>query len=150
MNKLLIFTSVSFLFFGCGTKSTYEKIDSFTQDKFNLSINTYDYVVVINEQGECMECNGNFTKSMKEFIDHKNVLFLISCAGNMIDISGFKQQNQKNIQYDYRNDFGKLLSLEHCAIIDLKDGTASVQEINTMNLYSELKEFESNLTARLD
>ena len=120
--NILLIAMLALLSIGCKTRTQYDVIDRFLQNEFNKKdLADYDYILVINEMGDCIHCNKKFSESVSKYIDQDNTLFLICSLGASIDISAFIDQNKSNILYDFHNKFGDLNLIDYAAIIELKD-----------------------------
>lgn len=112
--------SLLVLLYGCvSEQSDYEKVAAFIHDNYQLKLEKYDYLIVVNEQGDCLNCNNAFSTSIARYIDNDNVLYLISSPGFNIDVSPYIQKEQENVLLDFSNHFAELNLVEKCAILDL-------------------------------
>lgn len=117
----------------------YEEIESYLiEEQHKKSLSSYDDIVVINEAGDCMNCNNSFSKAMAKHIDDESVLFLICTPGANVDISAYISDEKNNVILDYHNKFGKLNLVNHCAIIEL--GNEKIDTIIQIDLNNVQKE----------
>ena len=138
MNNQRHYIIVLILFFltGCSKLTNFEKIDNLLKTEFNFNhLAEYDQIVVINELGECLNCNNTFTDVMSRYIDRDNLLFLVCTSGTRIDISPFLKEEKENIILDYRNKFESLDLINHCAIFELEEERVdSIIEVSSENV----------------
>jgi len=126
----------------CNNKVTnYEKIQIFIKNKFNKDLKSYDYLIVINEQGDCLNCNNKFSVTLSKYLDNNNVLYLVSTPGFNIDVSPYIKKDYLNVLLDYENEFSKLNLVKKCAIIDL--GEQKIDTIIQVDV-SNVNSVESN------
>ncbi len=145
MNKLyLLFLII--ICVGCQETTTYDKINHFLNTEYNKDLEAFSHLVIINEMGECMNCNNKFSKSMTEYIDNESILFLICSHGVNIDISAYLDEKVDNIVYDFRNKFATLNIVNHCSIISLdEEKSCAVTEIDVNNLNESMIKFKNSL-----
>lgn len=140
MNKIQYFFLVCqlFLIYSCSYKdSEYDKMKEFLSQKYDVELKDYDYLVVINEQGDCMNCNNLFSKAISSAIVNHNVLYLISSPGTNIDISPYLKYEYNNILLDFGNHFSELQIVDKCAIIELgKNKVDTIIKIDFSNVHS--------------
>lgn len=75
-------------------------------------------IVVISNQGDCMNCNASYSRFVERFINDPNVLFLICTVGNYFDISRFlENETQENVFFDFNNKFAELNLLDRSGFI---------------------------------
>ena len=145
MNKVSVLSIFIGLFVSCtGNKETnYERIDSFLQSAYDgKSLNNYDYMIVINEEGDCLNCNKSFTKRIANYTEYENTLFLICTPGSNVDISSYIAEEKDNILLDYHNKFSDLNLTDHCAIFELKNHQIdTIIQIDAFNLETTLSTF---------
>ncbi len=142
----LIFVALMGIFFNFSCKneviSNYAKIDKFLSTKYHKKINKYDYLIIINEQGNCLNCNNNFSKSVSKHIKSDNVLYIISTQGFNVDISPYVNKNHSNVLFDYDNEFSKLNLVKKCAIIDLGEHKIdTIIQIDAYNISNSINNF---------
>ena len=140
VSRLLL---VIILLNSCNHKVTnYEKIETFIKKNFNKDLNGYDYLIVINEQGDCLNCNNKFSVTLSKYLDNNNVLYLVSTPGFNIDVSPYIKKDHSNVLLDYNNEFSKLDLVKKCAIIDF--GTKKIDtiiQVDVSNIKSTLNTF---------
>jgi hypothetical protein len=147
MTKFLTLLLLFFVFLSCQTPSQYEKVKSFlnviNQD---IDLNDYKGLIVINERGSCINCNFAFSQAISKHIGNENVLFIVSTAGNNIDISPYLESEKSNIIFDYNNNFFKLKMVDRCAIFTLSNQSIdTIIEINLDNIQMSYDFFKKNL-----
>lgn len=99
--------------------SEYAQIKQFYSTHKSGNFDKFQRIIVINEEGTCINCNNSFSKAMGRHIKKEEILFILSGNGTKVDMSAYVEQNQKNIILDFNNDFGKLNIVKQCAIIDI-------------------------------
>lgn len=141
-NSMFLFIFLFFSFYSCGNKelSTYDQIEYFFNENYQFNhLNEYNYLVVINEKGDCMNCNNSFSLAMSKNIKKSNVLFLISSPGYSIDISSYTKDKKHNVFYDYREKFNELNLINHSAIFIFNNNKVdSIIQINSSNLNNQI------------
>lgn len=147
ISKLSTLLFLILVFTACdeGDKEYNQIVDFFDANYKGLTISSYDCIVVINEEGECMTCNNTFSLAMSNFIDNDNILFLISSAGGTIDISNYLADKERdNIALDFGRKFADLELIDHCAIINLEQNCIdTIIEIDLTNLQENVDLFTS-------
>jgi hypothetical protein len=140
-NSLLFF--YGFILLSCSdvktTETYFSELDTYFKNNHNFdSLSFYHYLVVINEQGDCLNCNNKFSKAMAKNVSDKNVLFLIATSGINVDISPYLgKEEEKNILFDLNNDFKKLNLINHSAIFKLEHNKVdTIVEIDVSNVDS--------------
>jgi len=144
LKKISSLLLVFILFYSCINKTTnYDKIQTFIKDRFDKDLNTYDYLIVINEQGDCLNCNNKFSLALSKYLNNNNVLYLVSTPGFNIDVSPYIKKDHSNVLLDYKNEFSKLDLVKRCAIIDF--GTEKIDtiiQVDVSNIKSTLNTFK--------
>lgn len=141
--KRYLYTVCFFLVFSCTNTSLPHNLDKLKvyfkenntdpQQKFN----TFNYIVIINEIGDCINCNNLFSKKIANSIEREDVLFILSGNGTKVDISDFIDKDYPNVIWDQNADFNQLNIVDKCAILELsKDSILSTTLINTDNVKS--------------
>lgn len=143
MNRLFLLLLIVFLQ-SCSQKieSDYQSIESFlNKGKYNVNLEDFSKLVVINDKGDCIVCNNTFAKYISENISKSNTLFIISQDGTKVDISAYIDiEEPSNIIFDYKDDFSDLGIIRGSGIITLKDKEVidvfivTPQNIQTVNL----------------
>lgn len=145
-NKILFL--LCFFVMACSTVS--QKKDEFTELKtyFNKkhhlnNLNSYNNLIVINDQGDCLNCNNKFSKAMAKNLDDSKNLFLIATSGTNVDISPYLDKEQdNNVVFDFANSFSKLNLINHSAIIKLGNQKIdSIIEIDVSNVDTTINYF---------
>lgn len=137
MNKILLKLTLLFCSISCSHISSYQQINEFVDEKTNneMNLENFEYIIAINEMGDCINCNNRFAKLMEKHIGNKNKLFIVSSRGQKIDVSLYFNENSDNIIFDSHNDFGKLKIITRSAIIKILDNTVdTIIEIETKNV----------------
>jgi len=121
MNKYIFIYTIILLILSCNQVSNYEKIESllFTEFEFE-NLHEMDYIVIINELGDCLNCNNAFSVAMSKYIESENILFIICGTGSRVDISPYINSTSNQVIWDKRNSFIKLNLVGRSAIIKLK------------------------------
>lgn len=104
--------------------SVHEKMKAFfkAQFQYNLPL-TVNEIIVISSEGDCMNCNASYSRFVKQFIDDPSVLFLVCTAGNYFDVSFYlNKESNKNVFFDFHNDFAKLNLIDRSGAIFLDNG----------------------------
>lgn len=120
-------------------QSNYEKINSFFYENGKTDFDRYKYIVVISEEGKCINCNNIFAQAMSDNIHDRDVLFIMSGRGTKVDISAYANNEEENIILDYSAEFKKLKIVHQCAILKISEGRISKQieiDINNVMDYS--------------
>lgn len=128
------------LFSSCTNQTDYEKVKSFFYSKGKSGFDEFEYIVIINEEGTCLNCNKIFAEAMSNNIQDHDVLFILSGNGTKIDISPFTESRDENIIMDYDKEFNKLGLVNQCALFKI-DNQRIVKKIeigkeNVMNFTS--------------
>tara|TARA_R110002050_G_scaffold245367_1_gene382970 strand:- start:38620 stop:39069 length:450 start_codon:yes stop_codon:yes gene_type:complete len=140
MNKIVTALAVSLLFFTCKQPSNYEKMELLLHNQFEFdSLRVIDHIVVINELGDCLNCNNSFSVAMSKYIESENVLFIICGTGSRVDISPYYNSTSNHVIWDRRNSFNELNMVGSSAIINLKNQKIdSIIEIKLGTRYNDL------------
>lgn len=135
---LLLFVSCSTNEKSHGHLSDFDKVQAFYESnlpKEGKPFNNYKYVVVINERGDCMNCNNTFSKKVASSIKNESVLFILSGNGTKVDLSSFIKDEYPNVIWDQLAKFNSLQIVNKCAVLELKKNTiASITLINIDNI----------------
>ncbi len=111
---------ISFVFFvSCSPQTKYDKIEDFYYQFKEDNFSNFDYIIVINEDGTCLNCNNSFAKAMSSNVSSDEVLFIVSGRGFKVDISDYIDNKKKNIIWDEDELFQELNLVEKCAVIEL-------------------------------
>lgn len=79
----------------------------------------YRRVVIINENGTCLNCNNAFAQAHAKNIADDSTLFIVSSEGAMVDISPYISRQRPNVIWDTFYAFESLLTMNQCAILEL-------------------------------
>tara|TARA_R110002050_G_scaffold264525_1_gene405381 strand:- start:3323 stop:3760 length:438 start_codon:yes stop_codon:yes gene_type:complete len=144
MSKLnIIIIIISFV--GCNVKkdTMYSLLENFILKEYNVdNLNDYDNVVVVTDEGSCIECNRAFSKLMGSVVNRPDILFIISTSGSKIDISYYLEFTTENVIVDRESKFSDLGLVKSSAIIYLeKSKIVDIIEVNLDNL-AEIAELE--------
>lgn len=141
-SRSVIFFLFMLLIQGCDTHTPYdyERIDTFLKTEYNFHhFSEYDRLIIINELGDCINCNNTFAKSVASKTDNEKLLFLISTPGTRVDISGFLSHEYENVLYDFHNNFSNLELVSHCAIINYSERSIdTIIEVTNSNLMESI------------
>ncbi|MNU95255.1 hypothetical protein D3C71_852660 [compost metagenome] len=99
----------------------YEKIEVFYQQFKKGNLEQYNKIIVINEEGTCLNCNNIFARNQAEKINKTTNLFIVSGRGTRVDISAYISKNAPNLILDHTNEFSRLNLVKGCAIIELEN-----------------------------
>ena len=105
----------------CAKPSNFEKIESFYLQFKKGDFNQFKRVIVINEEGTCINCNNLFARSQAKQVDETTNLFIVSGQGTRVDISAYISKNAPNLIVDYRNEFSRLDLVKGCTIFELEN-----------------------------
>ena len=127
MNKLISLT-IALMFLASCTESIkeirlsdYQKIESFYKKHKYADFNAFKFVIIINDEGDCLNCNNMFAKTISKSIDNNKLLFIVSESGAKVDISAYIDNSKKNVIWDTKSEFDKLNLVKRCTIFELKD-----------------------------
>jgi len=140
----ILFFSLILSLIGCKEESDYDRLSVFLEQEFNFGeLDNYEYLIVVNEMGNCLNCNDAFAKVMSNFKENSKILYVVSGQGLLVDISYYIfSEDQSNILIDPSNKFAKLNLVNKCAVISIKDrNIESVNEIKLDNLELSLEIF---------
>lgn len=133
-NKRLIFLFV-LLMSSCSSPDIYEQIEVFYGQFKTGSLDQYNRIIVINEDGTCLNCNNLFAKNQAGNLSGDSVLFIVSGYGTKVDISAYVDKNAPNLILDPENEFGKLNLQKGCSIINLENKKIKrITPINVQNV----------------
>lgn len=127
MNNKTFYYTLPILFacllaFSCNKKSDVEKIrEYYYSNKPDGNFENFHKVVIINELGNCINCNNKFALQMSDSINNEEILFIVSCSGAKVDISPYLDKNQNNIIVDRLAKFDLLQISNACAIVDVEN-----------------------------
>lgn len=138
----ILFLGITNFLLACSANTKYDVLKTYIQDTFHdVQLDNYEYIVVINELGECLNCNNSFSKGMSKYLSNERVLFLITSLGARVDISDYLHQKNKNILRDFNSKFNDLINVNHCAILKLNQQSIdTIIEVNNYNLNRSLLE----------
>lgn len=105
----------------CSKQTNYEKIERFYLQFKQGDFSRFKKVIVINEEGTCLNCNNIFARNQAEKVDETTYLFIVSGQGTRVDISAYISKNAPNLIVDYTNEFSRLNLVKGCAIFELKN-----------------------------
>jgi len=115
----------------------YDKIKNYFLQN-NMKLETVESILVLTNQGTCMNCNNIFAKTIESFINKPNTIIIVTAEGNFIDISPFLEA--ENVILDFENEFSQLA---------LTNGTSAIflgnEKIDTI-LNIEARLLEKQLT----
>lgn len=130
--------SILFLFFAfvqCAEPTEYEKIAGFCRENGLDDLSKYSTVVVINEEGNCLNCNNSFAISQAKSIEEESILFIVSGSGTRVDISPYLNRSASNVILDSKDAFRKLNLVQSCAVISLsKNQIEKITPISAKNI----------------
>ena len=132
----------------CGETTDFKKIEAFLlAHDHQTNLEEYDYLLIINEGGKCLNCNDVFARVMAKFKTNNNILYIVSGEGVMIDISAYLfDSSATNIILDEAQTFSDLNLVNQCAIIALDDQQIdTIIEINLENMKSNINSFTKNI-----
>ena len=103
-NKIVIFSIVLMLFSCDGRNEDYAVIESFLEENnASIVLEDFKYIVLINEEGGCVNCYNSFSKAMAKNIKLDSTLFIVSSTGHNIDISAYLDNKYRdNVILDQR------------------------------------------------
>lgn len=121
--SVLVILLICTLSFSCKQKSDIEKIqDYYLVHKPDGKFEKYRKIIIINELGNCINCNNRFSLQMSYSINNQSILFIVSGMGSKVDISPYINILQENIIWDTKSEFDQLKITKACAIIDIDIG----------------------------
>lgn len=113
----------------------YEKIEAFYTQFKKGNLDQYTRIIVINEDGTCLNCNNLFAKNQAGNLSGDSILFIVSGYGTKVDISAYVGKNAPNLILDPENEFRKLNLQKNCAIIELENKKIkTITPINAQNI----------------
>ena len=121
--------------------SNYQKLVNFCNENELNNIEKYHSVIVINEEGNCINCNNSFAKFQSKFLDQEDFLFIVSGYGTKVDISGYVDKSSENLILDPKNKVGDLGLVSSCAFIEIVNSDSL--KITPVNL-SNVERFSSD------
>ena len=110
-----------FILGSCSEPGNYEKIETFYYQFKDGDFNKFKRVIVINEEGTCLNCNNIFAINQVKNIDKTTNLFIVSGQGIRVDISAYVSKNAPNVIMDYKNKFGGLNITKGCTVFELEN-----------------------------
>ena len=156
-NLLLTIAAILLLFTGCvkiqkpqiesiQPETDYSRLNSFFNEEMDFSqLDNYATLIVINEMGDCINCNNSFAQAMAGNEKNDNILFLISAQGSRVDISKYLDNQEHKVLFDHRNLFNRLNLIQKSAIIKLQDEQIdTIIQIDQTNLAFETSLFSSS------
>lgn len=143
---MMIFLALSMV--NCRPLSDYEKLAQFvTRIDMSQKLCRYSALVVINENGTCINCNFAFAKAMAAYVDVDSVLFMVSSYGQNIDISGYLNHDKDNVLFDQTDQFSTLNLIETCGIIEFRDQQIdTIIEVKLDNIQKSIDAFNTAYT----
>lgn len=127
MNKSIVILIIGLIFSSCDEavvkpKTDFERLEQFCSVQGLVkSLSDYYLVVVINDDGNCLNCNNIFADKMSDRINEENVLFILSEDGTKVDISTYIDSQSENVIWDMNGDFDKLNLVNSCSLIELEN-----------------------------
>lgn len=119
----------------CSDSDTYEKVEDFYKRFKTGNLDQYNKIIVINEDGTCLNCNNLFAKNQANNLSSDSILFIVSGQGTRVDISAYIDKNASNLILDPENKFGELSLYKGCSIIELKNKKIkNITPINNQNV----------------
>lgn len=132
-NRFLLFFLL--LVSSCSTPDAYEKIEAFYHRFKNENFERFSRIIVINEDGTCLNCNNLFAKSQAGNLSKDSILFIVSGYGTKVDISAYIDKNSPNLILDPKNEFQQLNLQKGCAIIEVENrNIKSITNISVKNI----------------
>lgn len=124
MNKTRLYFSIAIFFLlafsSCQNKSNFKKTQKFyKKHQPDGDFSKFYKIVIINELGNCINCNNKFALQMADSINNPNILFIVSATGARVDISSYINKEQDNIIWDTKLEFNTLEIAKTCAMIDV-------------------------------
>ncbi len=114
--------------------NTYQRIESFYREFKTGNLDQYKQIIVINEDGTCLNCNNLFAKNQVGALSGDSILFIVSGYGTKVDISAYVGKDAPNLILDPENEFGKLNLQKGCSIIELENNKVKqITHIGTKN-----------------
>lgn len=150
------FLSILLIFFlltctNCQTKniqaSQDEVLRNYLYSNFNYKIDDNIKGIVVISENICLNCNKEFSNRMKEEINNKNLIFIISSSGGLFDISEYiEKEKQANIFFDEKDEISKTKLLEGSGYISLQNKKiATIIKLDAKSLYFQLNLIKSKL-----
>src|SRR5690554_8111708 len=113
MNRLLFFLfTFSILFLGCNSNNLddYDRIKLFlTKHNFSGNLDDFNEIIVINDKGDCIQCNNDYAKFISKKKADTKIIFIISQDGTKVDISPRSEERRVGkecrsrwSEYDYK------------------------------------------------
>ena len=146
MNRCVAILFLSVIVIACKPETEYEKMAHYFESHSEGDLSQFEYVIVINEIGSCINCNNYFSKEMTKALKDDKVLFILSGNGTKVDMSGYIQKDHKNVIWDRPAHFDELKIVEKCAILEIKDKQIIEKtEIDINNLEKSTQFFFSKI-----
>lgn len=145
MNRWITLLILPFFFVSCKPETDYEKMEHYYNSFKDGELSQFQFVVVINEIGSCINCNNYFSKEMAKALDDDKILFILSGNGTRVDMSGYINEDYQNVIWDRPARFDELKIVERCAILELKNREIiDKEEINIDNMEETTTSFLQN------
>lgn len=98
--------------------------------KPNGRYSDFKQIIIINENGNCINCNNKFSREMSALLSDSTKLFIVSGTGAKVDFSYYLDINQDNLIVDSAFIFKKYDIAKSCMIIDLGEEGQFVNSFN--------------------
>ncbi len=134
---IVLLLAICSVFSACKEETDLDKIQKYyNAQKVDGNFDNFSKIIVINEKGTCMSCNSRFAKKMAGKLNDTSILFIVSSAGAMIDISSYLNKEQDNFIWDPKKEFDKLNIMQSSGIIEIDKTTDSLKitEVNICNI----------------
>lgn len=139
-NSILVCFLLLLLFNSCSAPEpdTYTRIETFYQRFKKGNFERFSRIIVINEEGTCINCNNLFARNQAENLSKDSVLFIVSGYGTKVDISAYVDKNSPNLILDPKNEFQKLNLKKGCSIIEMEGKKVkSITNISAKNVQDQ-------------
>lgn len=120
------------VFVSCNSENPSLKVKAFYKERYPHSdFLKFNEIVLINDLGDCLNCNNAFARLMEDSTENNHILFIVSSAGAKVDISGYINKDKNNIIWDKTSEFNQFKILNNSGILKLDDkGNIVAKEIN--------------------
>lgn len=145
INKYLIVLQL-LLTVGCVRDSDYDILNGILIEEFDFTeLTSYEYVIIISDKGDCIQCNRKFAKLMESSIKSQEILIILSCSSSKVDISQYLKANRSNIIIDRHKRFEKSNLYSSSTIFRMGNSEiVEIVEISLANLQEVSSRFNTN------
>lgn len=132
----------------CTEPSEFEELRDYLEQEHSYTLSSeIQAVVVISDQGGCLNCNKAFADFMETYLKTPSILFVVASSGMNLYISAYlSYRDQENVILDRRGRFLNQGFIEKSGVLFIKDGQIeTTQMIQLETLSEDLRFIESKL-----